>query len=864
TKSSTSQAVAATPATTSAVDSSCEQQQQLTKECSESSEAIATEAAASSDQSMDVDVDSKTKPNGAVNGGSKSYTQNGTGESVCKICSKHVYQMEQIKAEKSVFHMACFRCQECKKQLKVDSYSSHEGVMYCKPHFKQLFQPKPVIVNDSSEPKTPTPRKYELIIAENTPQELPADVVRSSTRQEDVFENINLDLSNIRNRFENGARDSNTDAIVSHSNGRKASGEKLITRSESIHKIMQKYQSRVAGDKDTTSSDEEDNHSAKSADEQHLQQQSEKQSSPKVSFSGMSALKTQWESGSINANNKSEKERVEEELAELRQKVKTSEPLKQAYERAVQEAKSVENLAAKSHSDNLILEHSSVKAGSLKEKFEKGKVDAEQEVVDRAERERKEREEEISRIAVSETCTKEARNKFKQIEANMGKDQVVPTNGGGGGGVHGEDTISSNELQQRIKNFENFKDNQSANAKEGSDEIDANVDDIPKADTTKKMLDKFKALEAGQSGNGGPSNGAPKSPIRITPPRETAAKSLYESEPAAERDPNIVRSSYKTEDDIQVEPEKAKNLRAKFENWQTEIEREGRKSENEEEYVPNIDTTKNLRAMFESIKDEYKPAEKPRPRVNRFVENKAPPGETCYVCSSRLYPMEKMEFSGIKIHKNCFRCNKCHAPLRLDNFTVTAEKLFCIPHFKQLFMEKGNYDEGFGLEQHKDKWSNKMATTAGGTTATTTNGQSATNGQSNGEEKLENGDGEETAADLLVETTGKAIANGNGVHHDDEEEEVEGEGELLQQQNGHHHNGGGGSVEDHLSTEGDDEQQYVHEEQPVEAEVQPKQQPLLQNDDDLDVLQQQVGHLELEHGEAILDGPIALPVDNQA
>lgn len=179
-------------------------------------------------------------------------------------------------------------------------------------------------------------------------------------------------------------------------------------------------------------------------------------------------------------------------------------------------------------------------------------------------------------------------------------------------------------------------------------------------------------------------------------------------------------------------------------------------------------------------------------------------------------------------------------------------------------MEKGNYDEGFGLEQHKDKWSNKMATTAGGTTATTTNGQSATNGQSNGEEKLENGDGEETAADLLVETTGKAIANGNGVHHDDEEEEVEGEGELLQQQNGHHHNGGGGSVEDHLSTEGDDEQQYVHEEQPVEAEVQPKQQPLLQNDDDLDVLQQQVGHLELEHGEAILDGPIALPVDNQA
>lgn len=69
-----------------------------------------------------------------------------------------------------------------------------------------------------------------------------------------------------------------------------------------------------------------------------------------------------------------------------------------------------------------------------------------------------------------------------------------------------------------------------------------------------------------------------------------------------------------------MEPEKAKNLRAKFENWQSEVERESRKSmDDEEEFVPHIDTTKNLRAMFESIKDEYKPIDKPRPRVNRFV-----------------------------------------------------------------------------------------------------------------------------------------------------------------------------------------------------------------------------------------------------
>lgn len=30
--------------------------------------------------------------------------------------------------------------------------------------------------------------------------------------------------------------------------------------------------------------------------------------------------------------------------------------------------------------------------------------------------------------------------------------------------------------------------------------------------------------------------------------------------------------------------------------------------------------------------------------------------------------------------------------------------IYCKPHFKQLFKLKGNYDEGFGREQHKAKW----------------------------------------------------------------------------------------------------------------------------------------------------------------
>ena len=33
--------------------------------------------------------------------------------------------------------------------------------------------------------------------------------------------------------------------------------------------------------------------------------------------------------------------------------------------------------------------------------------------------------------------------------------------------------------------------------------------------------------------------------------------------------------------------------------------------------------------------------------------------------------------------------------------------LYCKTHFKQLFKMKGNYDEGFGREQHKTKWAKK-------------------------------------------------------------------------------------------------------------------------------------------------------------
>lgn len=58
----------------------------------------------------------------------------------CKACEKTVYLVDQLAADGKVYHKACFRCHHCKSTLKLHNYNSFEGVLYCKPHFDQLFK----------------------------------------------------------------------------------------------------------------------------------------------------------------------------------------------------------------------------------------------------------------------------------------------------------------------------------------------------------------------------------------------------------------------------------------------------------------------------------------------------------------------------------------------------------------------------------------------------------------------------------------------------------------------------------------------------------------------------------------------------
>ncbi|KAK8495751.1 hypothetical protein V6N11_010300 [Hibiscus sabdariffa] len=58
----------------------------------------------------------------------------------CKACEKTVYPVELLSADGVPYHKSCFKCTHCKGTLKLGNYSSMEGVLYCKPHFEQLFK----------------------------------------------------------------------------------------------------------------------------------------------------------------------------------------------------------------------------------------------------------------------------------------------------------------------------------------------------------------------------------------------------------------------------------------------------------------------------------------------------------------------------------------------------------------------------------------------------------------------------------------------------------------------------------------------------------------------------------------------------
>uniref|UniRef100_A0AAY4A423 LIM domain containing 2 n=1 Tax=Denticeps clupeoides TaxID=299321 RepID=A0AAY4A423_9TELE len=76
----------------------------------------------------------------------------------------------------------------------------------------------------------------------------------------------------------------------------------------------------------------------------------------------------------------------------------------------------------------------------------------------------------------------------------------------------------------------------------------------------------------------------------------------------------------------------------------------------------------------------------------------------CSACLTPVYPMEKMVAGKLILHKICFCCKHCKQKLSIHNYSSVYGEFYCMSHYQQLFKSKGNYDEGFGHKQHKDRW----------------------------------------------------------------------------------------------------------------------------------------------------------------
>ncbi|XP_011704753.1 PREDICTED: protein-methionine sulfoxide oxidase MICAL3 isoform X6 [Wasmannia auropunctata] len=696
--------------------------------------------------------------------------QNADANTNCRSCGKVVFQMEQTKAEGLVWHKNCFRCVQCSKQLNVDNYESHESTLYCKPHFKELFQPKPV--EESDQPVRP--RKPELIIRENEPKELPPDVVRASDKPDLGLEE--LSSLNVKSRFQVFEK-----ASTENANELERSPSQIaVKRSPSILSKLAKFQAKgmdigVADEslngipyEESSESEEAETEETEEVETEIVKSKRTTRERP-ISFSKMDDIKNRWETTSQQGRREVQREARKEEIAGIRSRLFLGKQgkMKEMYQQAVAGSDRVTKINAAEE-----IQHSTAHARSLKERFERGEPIATSD----DETDSKPKPEKADEEVIAAGISRKSRSLFLELDASAAKTArpvtpvhpKTPTETSrrardafmarqvSDDVVRSSDTteevhVETSEISNKFKFFETYKEPEKQRKqfritppRDGQVKMNSpdreiyrdpdvvrsedRVDDRVHTDTARKMLSIFRQMEENATKEELPEG--PKPLKRFTPPPEdkfakaTASDSEQgedeegeESdgdESAEERDPNYVRASDKVEDEFLKQAQnaaRAKTLRAKFEHWE---ETDGKVSNHhvaEMEMAQgtgdqsSIESASSLRARFESLGSQANESPRaPKVKVNRFVEIQTTCAEVCESCEKKVYPLEKVETNNKIFHKQCFRCLQCNCILRMDSFTLNNGKLYCIPHFKQLFITRGNYDEGFGVDPHKNKW----------------------------------------------------------------------------------------------------------------------------------------------------------------
>ncbi|KAK2727064.1 hypothetical protein QYM36_007799, partial [Artemia franciscana] len=566
----------------------------------------------------------------------------------CKLCDRQVFQMEQIKAEKAVWHKNCFRCKECGKQLNVDTYESHEGILYCKPHYKQLFQPKAHF--DDDEPKCKFQSNGSLHHSESESEHENEDqsVLRSSKKRErpQSF----AAMGDVKQKFSEGC-------FANESAQRREEFEK--EKKEELIKLRARL--CAVG---------EESEKGRQARLKEMYEDSVKDSETNIKRTvdtdlGISAqnarlLKEQFEKGNCESDIK-HRTFGEEDLSML--EVATAKESRSLFKELDANAGKTEVTLRRSQSQMIPGEH-------RRSLFLQSQIS--NEVV---------RSSDVIEDVTVETHDIASRFKFfetfKQREQEEKKEhkrfKITPPR----------------ELQpiQEPQDQEVYRDPTVIRA---DDKIQ---DELPK-DTTRKALSIFKQMEieaAQQELASGP-----KPLKRFTPPPEYAGGDS-ENTPTNER--AIAKNLRNKFERWEAEVEKENRLN----HSQSHL------SLYEEEGIEHsLESTRDIKARFEALNNQPTTPvieQKSRTKVHRFVEiQPSITIDVCCACNRKVYAMERHEGSGRLYHKNCFKCSQCSCILRLDSFSFNAGKLYCIVHYTQNFKVKGNYEEGFGTEPTSKNW----------------------------------------------------------------------------------------------------------------------------------------------------------------
>ncbi|XP_063858425.1 titin-like isoform X22 [Scylla paramamosain] len=720
--------------------------------------------------------------------------------SECRQCGKQVFQMEKIVAEKAAWHKNCFRCKECNCILTLETYQSHEGVLYCKPHFKELFRPKVVVEDPDEARKERLLRRPKLIVLESQPQELAEGVVRSTNKPDYGLED--LSHANLKQKFKMFEQISTEEERVPDPIPVRRS-QSLLTKAARFMQSDDDYgiENSELGeydedeeDEDYEEDEEEDGEEGEEGEDGKLNKKSRA-----ASFSGMKDLKA----GFARKNRQDElTKKRRQELAKFRQMLCAG---KNISTREIFEGGNEDEKGQLRRKEQIKIE-GQIDAKNLRERFEKGLSVVESDSEESGDRR------EVDRVFKEAETASKARNLFKQIDKTVAEGGEVVLRPASSAQARRENRLSrdgkrirnftsqifededeSNEeegerssLADRFKFFATYEERAKEDAKrrkklflcssdpDGEDQVDEDLDKthLPKrcmafncavcrlrgidmeelelgrdpnlvkctdnyedevdCRGTRKLLAKFKKMEKQAE----IIDKGPRPPKQFTPPPEGEedydSDEEYSDEEYSDEEEEDSEEEDSEEEDSEEEDgkpkykdevlemvkssqsaKKAASLRAKFEKWESEVERNNEynqsieRYEDEDECMPSIDTARNLRAMFENkAQESTQPVgQRPKVKVNRFVGGG---GDKCMLCDHTVYAMERLEVAGRVLHKNCFKCCKCSTKLSMNTFSIGGDDMYCTTHYKQAFTEKGTYDV---FTPNKGKWTRKIEAT---------------------------------------------------------------------------------------------------------------------------------------------------------